>query len=84
MVRPLNDEERLANVENEDWKNLRPDFVKGVNILLNSVFKNIKPKYINDKPLTGRMFLNLAQQYCGSLNNGDVPNILSSLERVIE
>mmetsp|Transcript_5795 Transcript_5795/g.5004 ORF Transcript_5795/g.5004 Transcript_5795/m.5004 type:complete len:109 (-) Transcript_5795:346-672(-) len=43
----------------------------------------MRPKMINGKGLTGEMLLNLAQCYVESINKGGVPEILTSLERVI-
>lgn len=38
---------------------------------------------INNKTLTGEMFLKLTFEYVEAINNGGVPQILTSVERVI-
>ena len=41
-------------------------------------------KLINGKPLTAEIYLNLVREYIGAINSGKVPEVLTSLERVIE
>ena len=38
---------------------------------------------IQNRVLTGEMFLKLSYEYVESINNGGVPQILTSIERVI-
>ena len=47
------------------------------------VLGNIRPKIINNKVLTGKMFMGLAIEYLQAINTGGIPNILNSLESVI-
>ncbi len=47
------------------------------------IFNNIGPKLMKNKPLNGEMFLKLTYEYLQSINNGGVPEIMNSLERVI-
>ena len=49
----------------------------------NKVFQNLQPKMIKNKTLTGEMFLKLTFEYLEAINNGGVPQILTSVERVI-
>lgn len=58
-------------------------FRETVNALVKRVLFNIRPKMINGKGLTGEMFLNLTYCYVEAINKGGVPEILTSLERVI-
>lgn len=39
---------------------------------------------INNKPLTGSMFLGLALEYVEALNNKEIPTVLSSFDRVVQ
>ena len=50
---------------------------------MNNVLASIRPKIINGKPLTGEMLLNLLKNYLQAINTGGVPQILTSMERVI-
>ena len=56
---------------------------EGVEDLINSIYHNVKPKIIQGKALTGEMLLNLCKLYLESINTGGVPQILTSLERVV-
>lgn len=40
-------------------------------------------KTINGKPLTGEIYLNLIREYIFTMNQGKVPEVLTSLERVL-
>ena len=42
----------------------------------------LKPKIINDKPLTGNMILSLAFEYTQALNQSSAVEILTTLDRV--
>ena len=42
----------------------------------------LKPKIINDKPLTGNMVLSLAFEYTQALNQSSTVEILTTLDRV--
>ena len=35
IVRPINDEKKLANIEKQDWNDLRPEFISEVDKLVN-------------------------------------------------
>lgn len=47
-------------------------------------FETLPVKLINGKPLTAEIYLNLVREYIGAINSGKVPEVLTSLERVIE
>lgn len=44
MVRPIQDERRLARIEEEDWNALRPEFIVAVQEFEKRVFKGIPVK----------------------------------------
>lgn len=46
-------------------------------------FSNLPPKTINNKAITGSIYLNLAYEYVNAMNNGKIPKIMNSLESVI-
>lgn len=83
LVRPLVNERQLAHIEQQSWDDLRADFKENVEFLTNNVMASIRPKIIQGKPLTGEMLLNLTKNYLQAINTGGVPQILTSMERVI-
>jgi hypothetical protein len=82
-VRPLVVERQLAHIEQQSWDDLRADFKENVEFLTHNVMASIRPKIIQGKPLTGEMLLNLTKNYLQAINTGGVPQILTSMERVI-
>lgn len=48
-----------------------------------SFYETLPTKLINGKPLTAEIFLNLVREYIDSMNSGKVPEVLTSLERVL-
>lgn len=42
-------------------------------------FSNLPPKTINNKPITGSIYLNLAYEYVNAMNSGKIPKIMNSL-----
>lgn len=48
-----------------------------------SVFNHLEPKTIQNRTLTGEMFLKLTYEYVDAINTGGIPQILTSIERVI-
>jgi hypothetical protein len=47
-------------------------------------YETLPPKLVNGKPLTGEIYLNLVREYLDAINHGKVPEVLTSLERVLE
>jgi hypothetical protein len=41
-------------------------------------------KMINNRPLTGSMFLGLALEYIDALNSKEIPVVMTSFERVVQ
>ena len=83
FVRPVMDESKLSRIEEMSYNDLRPDFRKSVAEFLNTTQMNLKPKMINGKGISGKMFVELAQLYIDAFNKGGCPEILPSLDRVI-
>mgnify|MGYP000949901850 CR=1 FL=1 len=46
-------------------------------------FNNLPIKLINGKPINSDMFIALTYEYLNAINGGGIPEILTSLERVI-
>jgi DNA repair exonuclease SbcCD ATPase subunit len=55
-----------------------------MNLLVQKIFDNIRPKNINGGYMNGPMFLNLAKMYINSLNSDELPNINTSWKIVID
>ena len=83
LIRPLNEEERLAHIESENYEDLKPEFITQMNTLIQKIYTKAKPKIINSKVLNSSMFLGLTLEYVDSLNSEKTPTILTSLDRVI-
>ena len=78
LVRPIEREQDLQNLDNLEIESLRPEFAEQVYILREKVLLKIKPKSLNGTELTGEMFANLMSSYVNAMNSGIVPNIESS------
>lgn len=83
LIRPLTEEERLAHIEDEDFKNLKKEFQDQMNKLIQKIYAKSKPKMINGKPLNSSMFLGLTLEYVDSINNEKTPTISTALDRVV-
>ena len=46
-------------------------------------YSSLPPKTINNKPITGSIYLNLVYEYVNAMNSGGIPKIMTSLESVI-
>ncbi|EGR28299.1 hypothetical protein IMG5_179190 [Ichthyophthirius multifiliis] len=83
LVRPLDEEHKLARIEKQPWNSLRPAFIEGVTNIEKKVFQGIKAKSIMNKTLTGKMLMGLVMEYLQAINTGGIPNIMNSLEAVV-
>jgi len=83
LVRPVNEEKALREIQKIPYESLRPEFRTKMEILLKKVFNNLKPKIIDGQPLTGEMFGVLIEQYIAAFNGGSVPTIATAWEQVI-
>ena len=52
--------------------------MKHMQQLRSKVYKKVKPKKLNNKNITGLMYLELCRSYVESINKGSVPNIESA------
>lgn len=75
LVRPVNNEKDLHNLENLEANELRPEFLEQVENLRNRVLNNVKPKMLNNRALNGDMLVELIESYVNAVNKGAVPNI---------
>lgn len=84
LIRPINDEEKITHLEDLKYEELRPEFIKGCDALIQKILSKLRVKVVNGIPLTASMFMGLAMEYIESLNNQEIPTILSSFERVLQ
>jgi hypothetical protein len=82
LVRPINDEQLLQQVDHLDMEQLRPEFREQVSDLKEQVFGQLAPKKINKIPCNGAMFVELAKAYVEAINGGGVPTISTAWEAV--
>lgn len=83
FVRPVAEEHKLAMIEELSYNELRPEFRQTVKDFLSIVNSNLKPKLVNGKGISGKMFVQLAESYISAFNADGCPEILPCLERVI-
>lgn len=83
FVRPVVEEHKLTKIEELNYQELRPEFRQSVKEFLNLVNAQLKPKMVNGKGISGKMFIELAESYISAFNKGGCPEILPCLERVI-
>ena len=84
MVRPVENEKLLQNLQQMPDEELRPEFVEEIQSLRQKIFKKVKPKTLNSKQMTGEMLLELALAYTGAINEGSVPNIQNAWSYVCQ
>jgi hypothetical protein len=84
MVRPIEEESDLQNLQNIPDNQLRKEFVEQAKIFKNKVSKKTKPKKLNKKPLSGSMLVELVQSIVDSINSGSIPVIENSWKYVMK
>ena len=84
MVRPVEKESDLQNLQNLPDEKLRKEFLEQSKIFRNKVFKKTKPKTFNKKPLTGAMLVELVQSILDSINKGSISVIENSWKYVLQ
>ena len=84
MVRPVEKEEDLQNLQNLPDDKLRKEFLEQSKIFRNKVLKKTKPKLFNKMPLSGEMLVGLIQSILDSINMGSIPVIENSWKYVLQ
>jgi hypothetical protein len=84
LVRPVDDEQKLRNLPQVPYEELRDEFRASFEGLRKRLFGKAKPKTMFGKPLNGAMFVNLAGSYVEALNSGKAPVISSAWSRVVQ
>ena len=84
MVRPVEKESDLQNLQNIPDYGLRKEFVEQAKIFRNKVMKKTKPKTFRKKLLNGSMLVELVQSILDSINGGSIPVIENSWKYVLQ
>jgi len=84
MVRPVEEESDLQNLQNLPDEKLRKEFLEQAKFFRNKVMKKIKPKVFKKKNLNGFMLVELVQSILDSINNGSIPVIENSWKYVMQ
>ena len=84
MVRPVEKESDLQNLQNLPDYRLRKEFLEQAKIFRNKVMKKIKPKTFRKKVLSGYMLVELVQSILDSINGGSIPVIENSWKYVLQ
>eukprot|EP00826_Nyctotherus_ovalis_P003519 TRINITY_DN10719_c0_g1_i1.p1 TRINITY_DN10719_c0_g1~~TRINITY_DN10719_c0_g1_i1.p1 ORF type:complete len:876 (+),score=306.37 TRINITY_DN10719_c0_g1_i1:107-2734(+) len=83
LVRPVNEEGKLINLETMKYADLRSEFTKACDCFVETALKRVRVKTVNGVPLTASMYMGLALEYIQSLNDRETPTVLTALERVL-
>ena len=75
LVRPLDSEEELRQLNKLPLTRLKPDFKREFLKLKQKVFEEASPKVFNGKKLNGPTLVNLLNEFIQAINQGAVPNI---------
>ena len=84
MVRPIEEERDLQNLQNLPDNQFRKEFIEQSKIFRNKVMKKTKPKRFNKKILTGSMLVELVQSILDSINSGSIPVIENSWKYIMK
>ena len=84
MVRPVNDERKLRNIQEVPYEQLRPEFKEQVEDFVKRIVTNIRPKMIEGLTVTGTMLASLTETYVNSINANSIPTISTAWERAMQ
>lgn len=84
LIRPIEDEKQLQNLNNLSEAELRDEFVTQLKTIQTRIRKRVKPKVLNGKTLNGSMLLELCKSYVNAINKGSVPCIENAWNYVLK
>ena len=84
MVRPVEKEEELQNLQNLPDNMLRKEFLEQAQNFRNKVFNLVTPKTFHKRALNGNMLIELIQHILDSINSGAIPVIENTWKYVIQ
>ena len=84
LVRPVENEKDLQNLEYLPDDELRTEFLEQAQIFRNKVMSIITPKTFHKKLLSGAMLIELVENILDTINSGNIPIIENSWKYVIK
>ena len=84
MVRPVEEEKNLQNLQFLPDDQLRVEFLEQAKNFRNKVFKKIRPKAFHGQLISGSMLLELVQSILDAINGGGIPVIENSWKYVMK
>lgn len=84
LVRPCNEERDLKRMDKMDENELRPEFVRELNVIRDKIFRQCGPKKLKGVNLNTRMYVKMIQDYVDAINRGSVPVIESAWISVLK
>ena len=84
MVRPVEKEDELQNLQNLPDNMLRKEFLVQAQNFRNKVFNLVTPKTFHKRALNGSMLIELIQHILDSINNGAIPIIENTWKYVVK
>ncbi|CAG9467408.1 unnamed protein product [Pedinophyceae sp. YPF-701] len=84
LVRPVSDERKLTKLEQMDTRDLRPEFLAGMEHLTQLIFDRARPKHVGNAAVSGGVLAGLTEAYVAAINDGAVPTIQSAWQSVAE
>jgi len=86
LVRPVDDEETLANIEKLEWESpeIKEEFREQCDEFMQQLKQTCRVKTIHGKSFNGQMLLGLAMDFCEAVNSEDSPKIESSVTRLVQ
>lgn len=84
MVRPVNDEGDLRNIQHLRDDQIRPDFLFAMNAIRNKIYKNCTQKIINGVGMNTNMLVVYLRQFVDAFNSGRTPVIQTAWKSLME
>lgn len=84
MVRPVNDESELRNIQHLRDEQIRPDFLNSLHSIRNKIYKNCTQKVINGIGMNTNMLVQYLKQFVEAFNSGRMPVIQTAWKSLME
>ncbi len=84
LIRPVNDEEDLRNIQHLNDNQIRPKFLTQLHAIRDKIYKECNQKVINGVGLNMTMFISFLNQFVQSFNHGKMPAIQTAWKNLLE
>lgn len=84
MVRPVNDENDLRNIQHLSDDQIRPEFINALHHIRNKIYKNCTQKVINGVGMNSNMIIVYLKQFIEAFNSGKMPVIQTAWKSLME